>query len=88
MYKRQARQSCPENPQSVVDGIAAAIPLGRLADPMEAVSYTHLDVYKRQAPDRAGRNARGGQPPCAFALCAPEESCPERKLANLSLIHI
>ena len=28
-------QSCPENPQSVVDGIAASIPLGRLADPME-----------------------------------------------------
>ena len=35
MVQGMARQSCPENPQSVVDGIAAAIPLGRLADPME-----------------------------------------------------
>lgn len=35
MVQGMARQSCPENPQSVVDGIAASIPLGRLADPME-----------------------------------------------------
>ena len=35
MVQGMARQSCPENPQSVVDGIAAAIPLGRLADPLE-----------------------------------------------------
>ena len=35
MVEGMAKQSCPENPQSVVDGIAAAIPLGRLADPME-----------------------------------------------------
>lgn len=30
-----AVQSCPENPQSVIDGIAAAIPLKRLARPEE-----------------------------------------------------
>ena len=35
MVKGMADQSCPENPQSVIDGIAAAIPLGRLADPRE-----------------------------------------------------
>ncbi len=35
MVKGMADQSCPENPQSVIDGIAAAIPLGRLADPKE-----------------------------------------------------
>ena len=35
MVRGMAEQSCPEDPQSVVDGIAAAIPLGRLADPRE-----------------------------------------------------
>lgn len=35
MVRGMADQSCPENPQSVIDGIAAAIPLGRLADPRE-----------------------------------------------------
>lgn len=30
-----ANQSCPENPQSVIDGIAAAVPLKRLAEPQE-----------------------------------------------------
>ncbi len=35
MVKGMAKQSCPDNPQSVIDGIAAAIPLGRLADPRE-----------------------------------------------------
>lgn len=30
-----AKQSCPENPESVIDGIAAAVPLKRLADPTE-----------------------------------------------------
>lgn len=30
-----AKQSCPENPQSVIDGIAAAVPLKRLAKPEE-----------------------------------------------------
>ena len=35
MVKGMANQSCPENPQSVIDGIAAGIPLGRLADPLE-----------------------------------------------------
>lgn len=35
MVKGMAQQSCPENPQSVIDGIASAIPLGRLANPAE-----------------------------------------------------
>ena len=35
MVKGMAQQSCPDNPQSVIDGIASAIPLGRLADPTE-----------------------------------------------------
>ncbi|MFB2011010.1 3-oxoacyl-[acyl-carrier-protein] reductase FabG [uncultured Flavonifractor sp.] len=35
MVRGMADQSCPENPQSVIDGIAASIPLGRLADPRE-----------------------------------------------------
>lgn len=35
MVQGMAKQSCPEDPQSVIDGIASAIPLGRLADPME-----------------------------------------------------
>ena len=35
MVQGMAVQSCPDNPQSVVDGIASAIPLGRLADPKE-----------------------------------------------------
>ena len=30
-----AKQSCPEDPQSVIDGIAAGVPLKRLADPQE-----------------------------------------------------
>lgn len=35
MVENMAKQSVPENPQSVIDGIAKAIPLKRLADPME-----------------------------------------------------
>lgn len=35
MVEGMARQSCPENPESVIRGIAASIPLGRLADPVE-----------------------------------------------------
>lgn len=35
MVEGMALQSNPENPQSVIDGIAASIPLGRLADPVE-----------------------------------------------------
>ena len=35
MVEGMAKQSCPENPQSVIDGIAAAIPMGRLAFPRE-----------------------------------------------------
>lgn len=35
MVKDMARQSAPQNPQSVLDGIAGAIPLGRLAEPEE-----------------------------------------------------
>lgn len=30
-----AKQSCPENPQSVIEGIASAVPLKRLAQPEE-----------------------------------------------------
>ena len=30
-----AKESCPENPDSVIKGIADAVPLGRLADPRE-----------------------------------------------------
>lgn len=35
MVKGMARQSCPQNPKSVIDGIAGAIPLKRLAAPEE-----------------------------------------------------
>lgn len=35
MVEDMAKQSCPENPQSVVDGIASGVPLGRLAEPVE-----------------------------------------------------
>ncbi len=35
LVEGMAKQSCPENPQSVIDGIASAIPLGRLAKPEE-----------------------------------------------------
>lgn len=35
MVENMAKQSVPENPQSVIDGIAKAIPLKRLADPTE-----------------------------------------------------
>lgn len=35
MVENMAKQSVPENPQSVIDGIAKSIPLKRLADPME-----------------------------------------------------
>lgn len=35
MVQDMARQSDPENPQSVIEGIAQAIPLKRLADPLE-----------------------------------------------------
>ncbi|SHH75961.1 SDR family oxidoreductase UcpA [Desulfosporosinus lacus] len=35
MVKEMALQSNPENPQSVIDGIANAIPMKRLADPVE-----------------------------------------------------
>jgi len=35
MVKDMALQSDPENPQSVIDGIANAIPMKRLADPIE-----------------------------------------------------
>ena len=35
MVDGMARQSCPENPRSVIDGIAAGIPLKRLARPEE-----------------------------------------------------
>ena len=32
MVEKMANQSCPENPQSVVDGIGSAIPMGRLGN--------------------------------------------------------
>lgn len=35
MVEGMAAQSCPENPKSVIDGIASGVPLGRLADPIE-----------------------------------------------------
>lgn len=35
MVEGMAKQSCPENPDSVIAGIASGVPLGRLADPME-----------------------------------------------------
>lgn len=35
MAENMAKQSCPENPQSVLDGIAAGVPLKRLAEPEE-----------------------------------------------------
>lgn len=35
MVENMAKQSAPDNPQSVIDGIARAIPLKRLADPTE-----------------------------------------------------
>lgn len=35
LVEGMARQSCPENPQSVIDGIASAVPLKRLANPEE-----------------------------------------------------
>jgi NAD(P)-dependent dehydrogenase (short-subunit alcohol dehydrogenase family) len=35
MVKGMALQSNPDNPQSVIDGIARSIPLNRLADPIE-----------------------------------------------------
>ncbi len=35
LVKGMAEQSCPEDPQSVIEGIASAIPLGRLARPEE-----------------------------------------------------
>lgn len=35
MVEGMALQSCPENPKSVIDGIASTVPLGRLADPIE-----------------------------------------------------
>lgn len=35
LVEGMAKQSCPENPQSVIDGIASAVPLKRLANPEE-----------------------------------------------------
>lgn len=35
LVEGMARQSCPEDPQSVIDGIASAVPLKRLANPKE-----------------------------------------------------
>ena len=35
LVEGMAVQSCPDDPESVIDGIAAAVPLGRLADPKE-----------------------------------------------------
>lgn len=35
MVQGMAEQSAPDNPQSVIDGIASAIPFKRLADPVE-----------------------------------------------------
>lgn len=35
LVEGMARQSCPEDPQSVIDGIASAVPLKRLANPEE-----------------------------------------------------
>lgn len=35
LVENMAVQSCPDDPESVIDGIAAAVPLGRLADPKE-----------------------------------------------------
>ncbi|MCD7891167.1 MAG: SDR family oxidoreductase UcpA [Ruminococcus sp.] len=35
LVEGMAKQSCPENPESVIDGIAAAVPLKRLAQPEE-----------------------------------------------------
>lgn len=35
LVEGMAKQSCPEDPQSVIDGIASAVPLKRLANPEE-----------------------------------------------------
>lgn len=35
MVEGMASQSCPENPASVIEGIASGVPLGRLAKPVE-----------------------------------------------------
>lgn len=35
MVKGMALQSCPDNPGSVIEGIASGVPLGRLAEPVE-----------------------------------------------------
>ncbi len=35
LVEGMAQQSCPENPESVIDGIASSVPLGRLANPKE-----------------------------------------------------
>ena len=35
LVEGMARQSCPENPESVIEGIASAVPLKRLAKPEE-----------------------------------------------------
>ena len=45
---------------------AAPLRLRRHARRSGPVSYTHLDVYKRQGCGRAGRRARGGR----FSICA------------------
>ena len=41
----------------------SAAPRAAIQTGLETVSYTHLDVYKRQASRKWLRNAFGGKPP-------------------------
>ena len=59
--------SCSGNTESVVKGLEAARQAGALA--MGTVSYTHLDVYKRQELiDKAGNVILDGDDPVHFSV--------------------
>lgn len=63
MVKGMAQQSCPDNPQSVIDGIASAIPLGRLADPTEVASWPPSWPATRPAISPAPSSSLTAAPP-------------------------
>ena len=63
MYKRQKHGSVPRavpgitvghEMVGIVEEVGSAVTNVKPGDRVTAVSYTHLDVYKRQLPHRAG----------------------------------
>ena len=97
MYKRQVRYFKEDTAHPEVPAVGNYITLTGKADridpvfrTLQAVSYTHLDVYKRQYKYRARHRTQGGMK-IMFYEIMHRESCVAQLSTTgecLSLIHI